>query len=344
MSFEHKPPTRRHSSSTVAGKNDKSNPDRSGADALSNEDYYTRYPNQWSKIREIIREPAAEMLGTLILTLLGCAGNCQIALSANTGVAPSPKGDYLSLVIGWACSLSLGVWVASGVTGGHVNPVVTVCLAIFRGFPWRKVPGYILGQLIGAWAGAILVFGNYFHAIDIVEGGKGVRSLKTASLFSTYTLDYMPSANCFFDEFLGTFVLLLVVFAVTDKRRSSTVPAGLVPLIVFITILGIGTALGMQTGFALNPARDLGPRLMTAMVGYGRQVFNYRNQYWIWSPILGSFCGGVVACFLYDVLIYIGPESPINTPNADARRHIALGENGESTLPSVTVTQGAKNV
>jgi aquaglyceroporin related protein len=176
--------------------------------------------------REQIREPAAEMLGTMILTLLGCAGNCQVVLSANTGVAPSPKGEYLSQVIAWACSqyrfcsstvvplnrivdtgISLGAWVASGVTGGHVNPVVrftflgpvvllqlriraqvTVSFAVFRGFPWRKVPGYVLGQLIGAWVGAIVVFGNYFHAIDIVEGGKGRRTLKTASLFATYAV------------------------------------------------------------------------------------------------------------------------------------------------------------
>jgi aquaglyceroporin related protein len=327
-------PVHRHSSSTDAVKNSV-NLERSGetaeAAALADRDYYTRYPNNWAKIRELIREPAAEMLGTMILTLFGTAGNCQVVLSANTGVASSPQGDYLSLAIGWACGVGLGAWVCGGISGGHVNPVITVCSAIFRGFPWRKVPGYVLGQLIGAWAGAIIVFGNYFHAIDIVEG-KGIRTLKTGSLFGTFALEYMPSANCFFDEFIGAFILLLVVFAVTDKRNAT--PAGLVPLIVFITILGIGTCFGMQTGFAINPARDLGPRIMTAMVGYGRQVFNYRSQYWIWSPILGSFCGGLVACFLYDVLVYLGPESPMNTPNEAARRHIANNKSVESTFPS----------
>ncbi|KAI0254575.1 aquaporin-like protein [Lactifluus subvellereus] len=254
----------------------------------------------------MIREPAAEMLGTMILTLLGTAGNCQAVLSSNSGVASSQKGDYLSLSFGWACGVALGAWVAGGVSGGHVNPVVTLCMAVFRGFPWRKVPGYVLGQLIGAWAGALLVFANYFHAIDVFEGKKGTRTLKTGSLFGTYTLDYMPAANCFFDEFIGTFILLLVVFAVTDKRNGPP-PPGLVPLVVFITILGIAVAFGMQTGFAINPARDLGPRIMTAMVGYGREVFNYRSQYWIWSPLLGSACGGLVASFLYDFLIYLGP-------------------------------------
>ena len=147
-------------------------------------------------------------------------------------------------------------------------------------------------------------------------------------------------------KFIGTFILLFVLFAVTDKRGG--VPGGFVPLILFLTILGIGTSFSMQTGTfsllfitslltastgsAINPARDLGPRIMTAMVGYGRQgtavlsystdvlnlffdtVFNYRSQYWLWSPILGSFCGGLVACFLYDVFLYLGPEIPINKP------------------------------
>jgi aquaglyceroporin related protein len=298
------------------------------------DDYYTRYPNNWARFREKIREPAAEMLGTMLLTLIGTAGNCQVVLSANTGVASSQKGDYLSLAIGWACGVSLGAWVCAGVSGGHVNPVITLCMAVFRGFPWKKVPGYVLGQLIGAWAGAIIVFGNYFHAIDIVEGKKGGRTLTTGSLFGTYALDYMPSANCFFDEFIGTFILLMVVFAVTDKRNSP--PAGLVPLVVFIAILGIAVAFGMQTGFAINPARDLGPRIMTAMVGYGRQVFTYRNQYWLWSPILGSVSGGLTASFLYDLLVYVGPESIFNAPNEDVRRQLARQKNASRPSGSNT--------
>ncbi|KAI9443189.1 aquaporin [Lactarius indigo] len=317
-----KPSAHRHSSSIDAVKTDNATLERSGetAEALATRDYYTRYPNNWAKIREIIREPAAEMLGTMILTLFGTAGNCQVVLSANTGVASSPKGDYLSLALGWACGVGLGAWVSGGVSGGHVNPVITVCSAIFRDFPWRKVPGYVLGQLIGAWLGAIIVFGNYFHAIDIVEGGKGVRTLKTGSLFGTFALNYMPAANCFFDE------------CSRSPTREMLRRLAFVPLIVFLTILG----------FAINPARDLGPRIMTAMVGYGRQVFNYRSQYWLWSPILGSFSGGVVACFVYDVFIYLGPESPINYPNEAARRNIAHNKSVESTLPSSS--QGVQEV
>lgn len=141
---------------------------------------------------------------------------------------------------------------------------------------------------------------------------------------------------------------MLVVFAVSDKRNGPP-PAGLVPLVIFIFILGVGTAFGMQTGewiavcallreltwmqgYAINPARDLGPRIMTAMVGYGREglsqslllfesmlrrsniVFNFRDQYWLWCPILGPIAGGLVGAFVYDALIFLGDESILNRP------------------------------
>ncbi|KAI0050271.1 aquaporin [Auriscalpium vulgare] len=294
-------------------------------------EYYTQYPNKWSRWREYIREPAAEMLGTMTLILFGTGVDCQVVLSTKTGVAASPKGDYLSLNFGWACGAALGVWVSGGISGGHINPAVTLALAVYRKFPWRKVPGYMLGQLIGAWIAALIVFANYFHAIDIFEGGKGVRTLSTASLFATYSLAYMPAANCFFDEFIGAFILLLVVFAVSD-RRNGPPPPGLVPLVIFIVILGIGAAFGMQTGYAINPARDLGPRLMTAMVGYGHQVFNYRSQYWLWTPILGSFAGALVAPLVYDVFIFNGDESFINRPSVSARRHFAHARHAERPM------------
>jgi aquaglyceroporin related protein, other eukaryote len=128
--------------------------------------------------------------------------------SASDGLAVCRSPMFLASLLSSVNHLgvSLGVWISGGVSGGHVNPVVwpfflvsplptqntitqvTLCMAIFRGFPWRKVPRYILAQLIGAWLGAMLVFANYFHAIDIVEGGKGKRSLATGSLFGTYAV------------------------------------------------------------------------------------------------------------------------------------------------------------
>ncbi|CAE7079743.1 unnamed protein product [Rhizoctonia solani] len=233
----------------------------------------------------LIREPAAEFLGTMILIIFGTGVNCQVVLSGNTAVSASPKGEYLSISFGWAIGTALGVWVSGGISGGHINPAVTLAQAIFRGFSWKKVPSYILAQVLGACAGAGLVYANYHRALDLYEGGLGVRTVPgTASLFTTFAMDYLSNAQCFFSEVLGTAVLLLVVLAATDKRNGPP-PNGLVPLVLFILILGEGACLGMQTAYALNPARDLGPRLMCWMAGYGRQVWNYRSQYWLYTPI-----------------------------------------------------------
>lgn len=302
-------------------------------------EHYTKYPNRWSRIRELIREPAAEFFGVMILIIFGTGVDCQVVLSANTGVASSPKGDYLSLAFGWAAGTALGVWLSSGISGGHINPAVTIAFATFRDFPWRKVPIYIIAQLLGGICGAGIVYANYYHAINIVEGGAHIRTVPgTASLFSTYALPYMTSVSCFFDEFVGTACLLLVVCAITD-RNNGPPPAGLVPLTLFITILGIGIALGMQTGYAINPARDLGPRLLTAMVGYGKDVFTFRSQYWLWCPVIAPIVGALVGTGIYDLLFFTGAESIVNKPNAEARAAHLHAANAERQKPPAGTAQ-----
>ncbi|CAE6469465.1 unnamed protein product [Rhizoctonia solani] len=299
-------------------------------------DHITEFPNKWAKIRHLIREPAAEFLGTMILIIFGTGVNCQVVLSGNTAVSASAKGEYLSISFGWAVGTALGVWVSGGISGGHINPAVTLAQAIFRGFSWKKVPSYILAQVLGACTGAGLVYANYHRAIDLFEGGLGVRTVPgTASLFTTFAMDYLSNAQCFFSEVIGTAVLLLVVLAVTDKRNGPP-PNGLVPLVLFLTILGEGACLGMQTGYALNPARDLGPRLMCWMAGYGRQVWNYRSQYWLYTPILGPIVGAILGTAIYDAFIFTGSESIFNKPDAATRRrhlHAPAEANGK-IIPS----------
>lgn len=119
--------------------------------------------------------------------------------------------------------------------------------------------------------------------------------------------------TAFFDEFLGTAMLLLVVCSISDKRNGPP-PPGLNPLVLFLTVLGIGAALGVQTAYAINPARDLGPRLMTYLVGYGREVWDYRSQYWLWCPIIGPIMGAMAGVAVYDVFIFEGEESIVNRP------------------------------
>ncbi|PCH34310.1 aquaporin [Wolfiporia cocos MD-104 SS10] len=255
----------------------------------------------------------------MILTVFGCGTDCQVILSANSKISPTAKGDYLSLTTGWAVGTALGVWFAGGSSGGHINPAITLAMAAFRDFPWRQVPMYIIAQLLGALCGAAIVYANYLHAIDIYEGGRHTRTIEgTAYLFSTYALDYMTNVSCFFDEVISSAALMLIVCALTDKNNGPP-PSGLVPLALFLALLGIGTALGMQTRYAINPARDLGPRILTAMVGYGEQVFTYRNQYWLWCPIIGPIVGAVLGTLIYDAFIFTGGESVLNKPDARSR-------------------------
>ncbi|KAG5337030.1 hypothetical protein C0989_011118 [Termitomyces sp. Mn162] len=130
--------------------------------------------NSWWKYKQMLRGPLAEFAGVMVLIIFGNGVNCQVVLSSNSSVAASPKGgsvqDYLSISFGWAVGTAMGVWISAGISGGHINPAITLAFATWRGFPWKKVPAYIFAQVMGGLVGAALVYANYFHAIDIFEG------------------------------------------------------------------------------------------------------------------------------------------------------------------------------
>lgn len=251
----------------------------------------------------------AEFVGVALLVVFGAGAACQVVLSTNTGVSPSERGSFLSINFGWAIGIAMGAWVSGGISGGHINPAITIAMATYRGFPWREVPGYICAQVLGGFVGAALVYANYFHAIDIFEGGD-IRTQATASLFATFALPYMTQASCFFSEFLATAVLFIMFLALNDKHNGAPTN-GLLPFALFILFIGLGASLGMQTGYAVNPARDFGPRLFLAMAGYGKAIFDYRRQYWIWAPIIAPILGAQAGGLLYDIFLYDGDDSPI---------------------------------
>ncbi|KAJ7054417.1 putative aquaporin 4 [Mycena amicta] len=279
-----------------------------------------------ARYREALREPFAEFLGVAILILFGAGVNCQVLLSSSSGVSSSPKGDYLAVSFGWAVGLCLGIWVSSGISPAHINPAVTLAMATWRGFPWKKVPGFILAQTLGGFIGAALIYANYFHAIDIFEGGPGVRTMKTAGVFGAYAIDYLTDVSAFFSEVLGTAILVLVIVATTDKKSSAPAP-GYFPLVLFLVILGISSSLGMQTGFSLNPARDFGPRLLSSAVGYPAAVWSFRRQYWLWTGILAPVVGAQLAVGIYDLFVYKEGDSILSTLTGGKR---AANEDGEA--------------
>ncbi|KAE8265482.1 hypothetical protein A4X03_0g224, partial [Tilletia caries] len=178
---------------------------------------------------------------------------------------------------------------------------------------WRKVPLYILGQMVGAFLGALVIYGVYSNPLHAVDPRQ---TELTAAIFATYPVEYLRTSttriSCFFNESVGSAILLLVIMALGDSNNTPPVD-GMAPLALLWLVVGIGACLGWQTSYAINPARDLGPRLMLWAVGYTPDVlWNFDALYFLWGPILATIVGGLVGCFLYDAVCYTGAESPVN--------------------------------
>jgi MIP family channel proteins len=247
--------------------------------------------------RPVIREMAAELLGTFLLIVFGCGCVAQVLLSGRT------SGDYLSINMGWGLGVMLGAYAAAGISGAHLNPAITLALAVHRRFPWSKLAPYCLAQMIGAFAAAAVVYATYLEALGDFDGG--VRQVLgpqgTAGIWATYPQPYLSLWGGLVDQIVGTALLVICVFALTDTRNAAPV-ADLTPAMVGAVVLAIGIAFGHNAGYAINPARDLGPRLFTFLAGWGSEVFRAANGWW-WVPIVGPLIGGVLGGWIYDGLI-----------------------------------------
>jgi MIP family channel proteins len=243
------------------------------------------------------RETIAEFLGTYVLLTFGSAVVSQVVLGNKL------NGDYLSINLAWGLAVTMGIYVAGGVTGAHLNPAVTFALAFHGDFPWRKVGPYMLAQLLGAFGGAATTFMVYREAFDAFDGGQRqiIGEKATAGIFATYPQAYLSTFGGLIDQIVGTMFLLLVIRAIGDTRNMAPV-GNIAPLIVGFLVMLIGMCFGLNAGYAINPARDLGPRLFTAMAGWGVEVFR-ANHYWFWVPIIGPLIGGVLGISIYDRLI-----------------------------------------
>lgn len=243
------------------------------------------------------REAAAEFLGTFVLIVFGSGVVAQVVLGGGT------VGDYISINIAWGLAVTMGVYASAGVSGGHLNPAVTLALAVHRGFPWSKVVPYALAQTAGAFCGAAVAFLTYRQAFDHFDGG--VRQVTgahaTAGIFATYPQPYLTLAGGFVDQVVGTALLMVLVFALGDSKNFA--PAGRFgPVLVGAGVVLLGMSFGLNAGYAINPARDLGPRLFTFMAGWGGDVFRAGNGWW-WVPLVAPPIGGIVGGFAYDVFI-----------------------------------------
>lgn len=245
---------------------------------------------------DLKRELYAEFLGTLVLIAFGAGVVAQVVLSNNG------NGTYLSINLAWGFAVTMGIYVAGGVSGAHLNPAVTLALAFRRDIPWSKVLPYFVAQIAGAFAGAALAFFVYREAFNAFDNG--TRQMNTASIFATYPSKHLTAfgglSGGLIDQIIGTALLLLVIRAIGDARNN---PAGnLGPIAIGFLVMVIGMAFGFNAGYAINPARDFGPRLFTAVAGWGFEVFR-ANNFYFWVPIAGPLIGGPLGSFVYDALI-----------------------------------------
>lgn len=259
-------------------------------------------------------EMLAEFLGTFVLIMLGC-GSVAVALAGLPGSGrqsdPFGAANWLIVAWGWGFGVVFGVYVAGGVSGAHINPAVTLAFAVRRGFSWAKVLPYWFAQVVGAFAAAALVYAVYAPAIAAYDKAQHVaartQSLDTFSIFATFPAKYFHGElwGPLLDQVVGTALLLLLIAAILDNRN--TAPLGnLFPFMIGIVVVAIGMTYGTNAGYAINPARDLGPRVLTWLQGWGQIAFpgNYQtfSEYW-WVPIVGPLIGGVIGIVVYDLFI-----------------------------------------
>ena len=236
----------------------------------------------------------AEFIGTALILIFGAGVCAMVALFANGVPGEVVFGGYTNITIGWGLGVAFGVYAAGRVSGAHLNPAVTLALAIFRGFSWRNVVPYCLAQTAGAFAGAALVFLNYRPAFERFDPNLE----KTAGIFTTFPAFAGMPAPGFIDQVVGTALLLLLVFAVTDNLNTA-VPEYLAPLVIGLIVVAIGVSFGALHGYAINPARDFGPRLLTVLAGFRNNGLTDNTGVW-WVPIAGPLLGGVLGAGLYD--------------------------------------------
>lgn len=228
-----------------------------------------------------------EFIGTAILILLGNGVVANVLLTKSKG----QNGGWIVITFGWAIAVFVAVIVSSKNSGAHLNPAVSIGLAAAGKFSWQLVPAYVLSQIAGAFTGAVLVWLTYKkHYDETTEAG-----LIEATFCTAPAIPHV--LNNLFTEIIGTFVL---VFAVLYLAASQIGIGSVDALPVSLVVLGIGLSLGGPTGYAINPARDFGPRLAHAFLPIGYKGIN--NWGYSWIPIIGPVIGAVLAALVFKAL------------------------------------------
>ncbi|CAN9512428.1 unnamed protein product [Ophioblennius macclurei] len=276
-------------------------------------------PRVWLK-SECVRLGLSEILSTFVMMSFGLGSVAQVV--TGRGVF----GEYLSINLGFGLAVAMGVHVGGNVSGAHMNAAVSIAMCVFGRLSWRMLPVYVLSQFLGSFLAAATIYGVYYEAIQLYSGGNltvtGTRA--TAGIFATYPAPHLSLMGGFVDQVFGTAMLLLCLMALSDQRNKPPAP-GSEPALVGLLVLLIGLSLGCNSGYAINPTRDLGPRVFTAIAGWGADVFRAGNGWW-WVPLVAPSIGGVLGAGVYKVLVELH-----HRPESEKEREKALA--AEESVP-----------
>lgn len=237
----------------------------------------------------------AEMLGTFLLVAFG-DGSVAQAVTSGLGGKPS-LNSYLSINWGFFCGISFGVYACGGVSGGHINPAVTLAMAIIGRLKWYLVPFYFIGQYLGAFLASVLIYLIYYGGLTM-DGLDGYGQI--GGIWATKPFGFTTTEMALGDQIFGGFLLVVCVMALTDPKNMGP-HKGLVPILVGFVVFGVGLSFGTNAGFAINPARDFGPRLFEAIL-FGAETFT-NGSYYFWIPIVGPHIGAVLGALVYIFMI-----------------------------------------
>lgn len=271
----------------------------------------TRQRGRLDRLREgLVGDLMAEFFGTLVLIAFGCGASATVVVGLSQS-GRAPAADWLLISLGWGVAVAMAVYVAGGITGAHINPAATLAFAVRGAFPWRKVLPYWVAQVAGAFVGAAIVYLVYYPAIYSYEAAnrltRNIDALATFSIFGTYPAQYFHGSwvGPLIDQIVGSAFLLILIAALIDKANVAP-GANMAPLLVGLAVSAISMSYGVNAGFAINPARDFGPRLFAFFAGWGAVALPGTERYfqsYFWIPIVGPLLGAVLGIRVYDFFV-----------------------------------------
>lgn len=257
---------------------------------------------------------------------------------------PSPyKAAYWGVCITWGLAVTIAIYVTGAVTGTHANPAVTLALALFRKFSWKKVLPYFAAQVVGGFVGAAIVYVLYSPVIDhynTLHGAvrSGATGAATAGVFFTHPGLAITPLHALLDQIVLTAILLFGIFAITEEFNTQAPMANSGALMIGFLVAAIGASMGYLEAWAINPARDFGPRLFAFFAGWGPQALPAPDNYW-WIPIVGPLIGGPIGAAAY--MFLIRPYLPRKTETAVAANTGPAGPSERAAPAQQHVPTGA---